>query len=141
MKTLTLDLGTHVGWRFLDGIQIIQSGTLHLATKEELRMQRQEGKERTLDLRFARMVAFLQEKFALGIQRVVFEDVTFSGSPIQNQLWSALRTAIWVAAPAANVAIYCVPVTTLKVYATGKIRADKSQMAQALVDAEPSLTN
>ena len=139
MKTLTLDLGTHVGWTQMDGSRIVKSGTQHLATKEELRIQRREGKERTLDLRFARMLAFLHEQFAPGIDRVVVEDVTFSGSPMQNQLWSALRAAIWVVAPTVQATICCVPVTTLKVFATGKTRADKSQMAQALADADPKL--
>lgn len=136
MKTLTLDLGTHVGWAIWED-HLVESGTCHLATDDELDTQRKEGTERTLDLRFIRLLKLLNDRFALGVRRVVFEDVTFSGSPMQNQLWAGLRSAIWAAAPPAGVAICCVPVTTLKVFATGNTRADKLLMAQALATAQP----
>jgi hypothetical protein len=139
MKTLTVDIGTHVGWTLMDGAAIIESGTRHLATDEELEHQRRQGMERTVDIRFTRMLEFLQEKLALGVHRTVFEDVTFSGSPMQNQLWASLRAGIWKAAPEAGVAIFCVPVTSLKVFATGNTRADKDEMAQALAKAQPGL--
>lgn len=138
MKTLTIDLGTHVGWSILEDGRILQSGTYHLATDEELEAQRREGKERTLDIRFVRIVEFLNDKIRLGVERIVFEDVTFSGSPMQNQLWASLRAAIWAVTRTASVIICCVPVTTLKVFATGSTRADKLAMAKALVNAEPA---
>jgi hypothetical protein len=139
LKTLHIDIGTHVGWNITEHGKIITSGTFHLATDDELEAQRREGKERTLDIRFVRMLAFLEEKIALGVERIVFEDVTFSGSPMQNQLWAALRAAIWVVGLRGRITICCVPVTTLKVFATGNTRADKFQMAQALLNAEPGL--
>jgi hypothetical protein len=139
LKTLHIDIGTHVGWNITKHGKIITSGTFHLATDEELETQRHQGKERTLDIRFVRMLAFLEEKMVFGVERIVFEDVTFCGSPMQTQLWSALRAAIWVAGLRGQIAIFCVPVTTLKVFATGKTRADKAQMAEALINAEPEL--
>lgn len=139
LKTLHIDIGTHVGWNVADDGKIIASGTFHLASDEELEIQRREGKERTLDIRFIRMLAFLEDKIRLGVGRIVFEDVTFCGSPMQTQLWSALRAAIWVAGLRDQIAIFCVPVTTLKVFATGNTRADKVEMAEALIKADPEL--
>src|ERR1035438_10720513 len=90
--TLCVDIGTHTGWALLEGQQILESGTTHLATKEELDLQRREGKERTLDLRYSRLHAlirrFIKEH---GIERIVFEDVLFSSTQMQGQLWASLR--------------------------------------------------
>lgn len=137
LKTLTIDLGTHVGWSILADGRIVQSGTLHLATDEELEEQRHRGAERTLDIRFTRLIEFL-ERIGPDVDRIVFEDVTFSGSPMQNQLWASLRAAIWAMVRVTPIIINCVPVTTLKVFATGSTRADKLAMAKALASADPA---
>ncbi len=56
MKTLTLDLGTRNGRTLLEDGIVLQSNTLLLATPEELEEQRRTGKERTLDVRFSRLL-------------------------------------------------------------------------------------
>jgi len=140
MKTLTLDIGTHNGWTLMEDGLILQSNTLLLATPEELDEQRRTGKERTLDLRFCRLIDFLREKVSEGANRVVFEDVLFSaGSFHSHQLWAGLRTAIWaVAHDTPALQVFGVPVGTLKAFAFGKGTAKKEEMAQALAKAEPA---
>lgn len=61
---------------------------------------------------------------------VVFEDVQFASSTYQVQLWAALRSVIWLTFP--DRLIDCVPVATLKRFATGHGGATKEMMAQAL---------
>ena len=139
MKTLLLDLGTRTGWAVLeDGIPR-KSGTLLLATEDELAQQRRAGEERTFDVRFARLYAFILQHIEQGTTRIVFEDIIFATTQMQTQLWASLRTAIWATAvkhPALSV--FGVPVATLKRYATGNGGANKVQMAEALLCAEPA---
>ena len=136
--TLPLDLGTATGWVLMVGQEILDSGTEFLATGEELRIQRKQGKERTGDIRFGRLMDFLERKItAHGVDRLVIEDVIFVRSPDQAQLWASLRAAIWAVARDLDLDVRCVPVATLKVFATGNGDADKSMMAQSLADAMP----
>jgi Holliday junction resolvasome RuvABC endonuclease subunit len=141
MKTLTLDISTHTGWALLEGQQVLESGTTHLATKEELDLQRREGKERTLDIRFARLFAliirFIKEN---GVERIVFEDVLFSSTQMQGQLWASLRSVIWAISQEHPLQIFGIPVGTLKLFATGSGSAKKSEMANALAAVEPGST-
>ena len=136
-KTLAVDLGTHTGWALMTGDKIIDSGTELLASDEELEQQREEAKERTSDMRFGRILDFVEGKVAAGVDRIVFEDVIFAGSQAQTQLWSSLRTAIWLAGRDAKVSIHCVAVATLKRFATGNGGARKPDLARALAIAEP----
>jgi len=136
--TMTLDVGTLMGWSILAGQKIVDSGTVLLASEEELKEQRREGKERTGDIRFARCLNFIEMKINSGVGRIVFEDVTFLGSQDQTQLWGSLRASIWLVAFRSRIIVCCVPVTTLKVFATGDGGADKLKMAQALHKAEPA---
>lgn len=132
MNTLTLDISTHTGWA-ITGTSLQESGTYHLATEAELIAQRKAGKERTLDLRFSRLYRFIiKQVVEKSIQRIVFEDVQFSSTQMQGQLWASLRTAIWAVAEAYPVEIFSVPVGTLKKFATGKGTAQKEDMANAL---------
>ena len=135
--TLALDLGTHTGWAILEGGEIVESGTLHLATEAELAAQRREGKERSLDLRFLRFLAFINGKLAGQVDRVIFEDVTFVRSTMQGQLWASFRTAIWAAAATKSFSILCVHPGTIKAFATGHGGSGKPEMAQALIGSEP----
>jgi len=138
VRTLTLDLGTATGWSLMVGQDILASGTEFLATGEELRIQRKQGKERTGDIRFGRLIDFLErETTAHGVARQVIEDVIFTGSQAQTQIWASLRAAIWVVARKLNLDVRCVPVATLKVFATGNGAADKSMMARSLAEAMP----
>jgi hypothetical protein len=94
VKTLTLDLGTQTGWTLLEGNVLLASGTFVLATEKELQQQRKEGKERTLDIRFLRLLLFIVERIEAGVHRIVFEDVQFAKTQAQAQLWASLRCAI-----------------------------------------------
>ncbi len=138
MKTLLLDLGTQTGWAVLEGGTLLQSGTLPLATEDELAHQRRQGQERTCDLRFARLYGLILQHIDQGTTRIVFEDVLFSNTQMQTQLWASLRTAIWAAAlKHPGLSVFGIPVATLKRFATGNGRAQKADMAQALIRAAP----
>ena len=104
-------------------------------------MQRREGKERTLDIRFARLFAliirFIKEN---GVERIVFEDVLFSSTQMQGQLWASLRSVIWAISQEHPLQIFGIPVGTLKLFATGSGSAKKSEMANALAAVEPGST-
>lgn len=136
-KTLTFDLGTHTGWALIVGHHVVDSGTVLLATDEELAAQQKEGRERTMDIRFVRFLEFLESKSSQGASRFVFEDVLFTRGAAQAQLWSSLRAAIWAAALRAKTPVFCVPVATLKKFASGNGGAQKEEMAKALATAEP----
>lgn len=126
MKTLTLDLGTDTGWALMEGPGNLQSGFLCLATDDELERQRREGRDRTLDIRFARFHHFVTQHALSGVGRIVFEDVGFVSTRMQTQLWASLRSAIWMVAlthPELN--LFAVPVATLKQFAAGNCHAGK----------------
>ena len=135
--TLALDLGTHTGWALMVGREIVASGTIHLATEVELAAQRLDGRERSLDVRFLRLLGFINAKLAGRVDRVIFEDVTFIGSRMQGQLWASFRTAIWAAAATKSFSILCVHTGTLKAFAAGHGGAGKPEMAQALISSVP----
>ena len=137
VRTLTLDLGTRTGWTLMVGVEIVESGTELLATEEELQQQRRHGNERTSDIRFYRFLDFIHLKKAAGIDRIVFEDVNFIRGQAQAQLWPSLRAAIWVRVQGSAIRVFCVPVKTLKFFATDNGNAEKSDMALALAKAEP----
>lgn len=137
-KTLLLDLGTDTGWALLQPGWPMKSGTLCLATDKELELQRREGRERTLDIRFARIYRFITEHIQQGVGRIVFEDVEFASTRMQTQLWASLRTAIWAAALLhPGVRVFGVPVATLKQFATGNGHVQKLDMAKALASFRP----
>lgn len=139
MYTLTLDLGTKTGWTITDE-SVLQSGTIKLASEEELQLQRVEGKERTLDVRFVRLLNFIATHVQQGkVKRIVFEDVQFASTQMQAQLWASLRAAIWGAINGTNIEVFCVPVGTLKVFATGSGSAKKPEMASSLSKVEPTI--
>lgn len=135
MITLTLDIGTLTGWALFSGDDVT-SGTFRLATDEELQTQREKGEERTQDIRFKRFFAFLQTHLDAGVQRVVYEDVQFVSNQMQAQLWASLRAAIWALAQMYPIQIRCVPVQTLKKFATGTGHALKPEMAKALASKD-----
>jgi hypothetical protein len=138
VKTLLLDLGTDTGWALVDQRSPMKSGTICLAMDEELELQRQEGRERTLDIRFTRLYEFIAEHIGEGVGRIVFEDVEFASTRMQTQLWASLRTAIWAAAHLnPGVRVFGVPVATLKQFATGNGHVQKLEMAKALANFRP----
>jgi hypothetical protein len=62
---------------------------------------------------------------------VIIEDVCFSTYTLQTQLWSSFRAAVWLTFGQSCV-LECVPVTTLKRFASGSGAADKFAMEKAL---------
>ena len=138
MKTLTLDIATHVGFAMVEDGIIAESGSVELASEAELALQRKNGRERTLDLRFTRFRQFVKDKTSQGVTRIIFEDVAFSTSTMQSQLWGSFRAAVWATAQESSVEVFCVHTGTLKNFATGDGSADKMAMGQALAQADPA---
>jgi len=137
-NTLCIDIGTKTGYATLLEGQPITSGTEFLASELELQAQRENGEERTGDIRFKRLHAFIYKTIKQhDIQRIVFEDVIFATSQIQAQLWASLRAIIWNAGITNNVEVQCVPVGTLKIFGAGTGKADKQQMSESLQIKHP----
>jgi hypothetical protein len=132
MRVLALDLGTHTGWALRDSTGATTSGTWHLATEAELRLQRKGDLDRCCDCRFSR----LHQRVSMccvpdKLDWIYFEDVEFFSSRMQTQLWAGFRTVLTLLYPV--IKIGAVPVGTLKKFATGKGNATKEQMALALI--------
>lgn len=133
--SLALDFGTQTGFalysdRIKGSVGSMGSWTL-LGPKEKALVAKSRG--RSLDPRVPRLFEKLKTLESLGggpVLRVAFEDVRFSSSMAQGQLWSALRATAWTAFPRAT--WKCVPTGTLKSFATGCGNAEKPQMLAAL---------
>lgn len=135
VNILALDLGTKTGWAMLSGSQVTH-GTWRLATPKEVKEQKLAGRDRCCDCRFARLLEHIS---ALGhIDVCYFEDVQFSSSTQQTQLWASFRAVVVMLQP--KVKIVAVPVGTLKKTATGSGNADKDKMRAALVGVVPAET-
>lgn len=122
MNILALDLGTKTGFCGPNGM-----GTWKLSTAKEVTEWSKTRLTRRCDPRIIRLyshLAPLSDKLDL----VVFEDVQFSSSTFQCQLWSSLRAAVWLSFSQRAVKIECVPVATLKKFATGHGGATKEMM-------------
>lgn len=127
MKILALDLGTNTGYAAGDteGSEFTM-GTWKLATGKEVTQWGKERLTRRRDPRPQRLCDnILKLKSIPDI--VVFEDVQFATSTYQTQLWSALRTGVWMCLSGV-VKFECVPVATLKKFATGNGAATKYHM-------------
>ena len=143
-NTLCLDIGTKTGYAVgQDGQEHpTQSGTIFLASEEELKTQRETGQERTGDIRFAKLESFVKDTISkYDVKRIVFEDVIFTTSQIQAQLWASLRAIVWAAKTKYNLEIQCVPVGTLKAFGGGSGNADKTKMAEGLENTHPNVWN
>lgn len=132
MNILALDLGTKTGWAALiDGVET--SGVLKLATDTELKKAKKDRLDRRNDLRITRLFQHLALQFGgTKFDWVFFEDVQFLSTQLQAQLWASLRASVWLSATQAGVNIDCLPVGTLKKFATGKGNATKEEMIAAL---------
>lgn len=140
MNVLALDLGSTTGFAFShpSGTPIIGSHTW--ATDKELKAMRQTRHDRRGDIRVIRFYDWLTTLHtANAFDAVVFEDVQFSSFTAQTQLWASFRTTVWLAFP--RTLIECVPVGTLKKYATGSGAADKNLMMWALRKQWPGYWN
>lgn len=132
MITLALDLGTKCG-------QATNSSTGILASTWRLASDTQLKKARTVSPglrdRDPRMVEFqrLLRQALPHVERVVWEDVEFSTSTAQTQLWASFRGVLWAELEAfPTLRRLTVPVGTLKKFATGSGNADKDEMRAAL---------
>ena len=134
---LALDLGTNTGYCYNVGPQIY-SGTWLLASKDDLKTARKARFDRRCDIRVPELYRRLDRivSSAMFFDYVIFEDVRFHTSLAQSQLWSSLRTAVWLSF--APCTIEAVDVGTLKKFATGSGAADKLKM-RAYLKGIPAL--
>lgn len=137
MKILALDLGTKTGIAF-GGTDLAPAvETQRWATAKEITEYRKRRMDRRRDPRLIRFFGYLQALRAERPDVVVFEDVQFSSSTMQTQLWASWRTAVWLAFDPPTI-IECVPTGTLKKFA-GSGGLDKDGMSQALQRQHPLL--
>lgn len=135
MNILALDLGTDTGYASGDVSGLNFSiGSWKLATAKEIR---QWGSERLTRRRDPRPQRLCEKILAMPHvpDLIVFEDIMFASSTLQVQLWSALRTSLWMCL-GNEVRFDCVPVTTLKKFATGSGAATKEQMKHVFIHHE-----
>lgn len=138
MNILSLDLGTKTGWAFGRDGNFVSAGTWTLATPKEITAFRKLRMDRRGDPRFNTLLAKLQTAHVgHKFDCIVFEDVQFSSSTQQTQLWSSLRGAVWAMQP--HCMLDCLATGKLKQFATGSGAADKVGMAKALVRNYPNL--
>jgi len=136
MDVLGLDLGTSTGYCYNRGDHIF-CGTWELATAKEITAWGKDRKRRTGDPRIRRLCDNIASIDYLDI--VAYEDVQFGSTTFQTQLWSGLRSDVWLCARAGITE--CVPVSTLKKFATGHGGATKEAMARALKREHPQIWN
>ena len=134
MKVLALDLGTDTGFAYGDSRNPVpEVGHWTLASKKEITDWGKNRMARRSDPRIFRLHLQVQN-FAPDL--VIFEDVQFQTYTYQTQLWASLRAAVWCAFP--RTLFECVPVVTLKKFATGHGFADKEKMMNALLKLSPA---
>lgn len=132
MKILALDLGTNTGWAQSE----LGVGTWKLATTKEIALWGKNRMRRRCDPRVVRLEKEVARMACIS-DIVVFEDVQFSSSTYQTQLWASFRGAVWLTCNRLNVMVECVPTGTLKLFATGHGAATKEMMMAAANRAEP----
>lgn len=133
MKICALDLALNCGYAYNTFTEVFYCGTLALATRQETALNRKQRMDRRQDPRVMKFFKHIRELQAINaFDLFIFEDVEFSSYTYQCQLWSALRTAVWTAVDDTAI-IECVPVATLKRFATGHGGATKAMMCSALV--------
>lgn len=134
MNILALDLGTRMGWCCNEG-STIGHAAFTLATDRQLREDKKDRFNRRSDIRIQNFFKWLASiKANQKPDVVVFEDVEFASSTYQVQLWSSLRTAVWISFPRDKYIVDCVPVGALKKFATGSGSANKEAMRKYLRD-------
>jgi hypothetical protein len=135
LKILALDLGTKTGVAF--GERTVDITTRAWAKPSEISKARKLRMDRRQDPRLVTFFDYLKRWNSVGVDAVVFEDVQFSSSTMQTQLWASWRTAVWLAFPPPTI-IECVPTGTLKKFA-GRGNLDKDGMSRALKTQHPDL--
>jgi hypothetical protein len=143
MNILGLDLGTKTGYAYNIGERFF-CGTWILAAPKEIK---EWGKIRLTRRQDPRVIRLAQKINLLcgEISAIVIEDVMFSSSTYQTQLWASLRSAAWLSCAlhkiqcGAEIFREAVPVGTLKLYATGHGNAVKTMMNAALRKKHPEI--
>jgi Holliday junction resolvasome RuvABC endonuclease subunit len=138
VKILALDLGTHLGLAHNFNEGKITAESHDLATAKEITAWGKQRWDRRNDPRIHRLALLLAGITQPVPDVVCFEDVQFSSFTKQTQLWASYRTVVWLVFGQKAV-LECVPVSTLKKFATGHGGADKSMMAAALYREHPEL--
>jgi hypothetical protein len=134
MNILALDLGTKTGYCYTLDSENWIAGTWTLASDSEITRWGKDRTSRRCDPRVFRLHEKLRD-LNVGASVIVFEDVQFQTFTYQTQLWSSLRTAMWLAFPGAT--FEAVPVPVLKKFATGYGAATKESMLKALLRQYP----
>lgn len=139
MRILAFDLGTNTGWAILNDDGQLNAGTKTLATGAEITAWGKSRLNRRQDPRILRFFKFVHS-LVVSVQPdvVVFEDVTFSTYTLQTQMWSSLRAALWLAI-SPSILLECLPVSSLKMFATGSGAATKQMMMSALFKQHPEM--
>lgn len=134
MKILALDLGTKTGWA--SGKECVcDIGTWTLASPKQITEAGKTRMSRRLDPRIPALYQRLED---MSPDYIVFEDVQFSSTTMQTQLWASLRAVVWLYAAHKGIGIECVSVSTLKKFATGHGGATKNMMAASLSRKYPN---
>lgn len=136
---LALDLGTHTGYALSSASRGFVVGTWALACPKQITLWGKTRMTRRCDPRVSLFHSTLRSlKASSDLEQVVFEDVQFSSSTYQTQLWASFRATIWcVFGSEPGVLIECVPTGTLKKFATGHGGATKEMMESALFRSHP----
>ncbi len=138
MNILALDLGTKTGYAYFGSHATWDCGTWRLADPGQVTIARREGWDRKCDPRFATLCFHIESMIENhDIGAVVFEDVLFSQTTLQTQLWSTFRAAIWAVKRSHNFEIDCLNTATLKKVSTGHGAATKKMMAAHLMKKYP----
>lgn len=138
LRILSLDLGTRTGWAFAAKDYPTACGTFILANDDKIKEQGKNGMDRRGDIRFLALVDFLSGFVKNpGLDLIVFEDVQFLTTTQQSQLWATWRAAVWLMHFRHNVPTDCLPVKSLKKWATGDGKAEKFAMMNVLCRVDP----
>ena len=135
MRILALDLGTKTGWALLN-YGTVTSGTWQLMKPDEVTRMRKLKQDRACDPRAIRLFEHIES--LMPLDEIWFEDVQFSKTQLQAQLWGTLRGVVWLFVNRVN--LHCIPTGTLKKLATGNGASKKDGMKLALTGTiEPGI--
>lgn len=136
MNLLALDLGTKTGYAYSGRDGKIICGTKTLAKPAAITHTRKLRMDRRGDPRFFTLLWWMKAVHVeVALDWILFEDIQFSSTTMQTQLWTSFRSAVWLMSEY-GIGIECVPVGTLKKFATGSGAATKEAMARALYRAD-----
>jgi len=137
MRILALDLGSSTGYALGHDKQF-KVGTWVLESARGMRYAKKLRMDRRLDPRVMALLNNLtQTHLESPLDYLVYEDVLFSSSTAQTQLWSSFRGAVWAFAHFNGLQTECLNTASLKKFASGNGSAKKPDMARALARRDP----